>query len=797
MLRPGAVLGKPVQDDVQRNEDHGLDQPDAAMDFPRGRAAALVERLTVLGEKAVDLAVENRRLRADLATKATRPDAVWFDDPRDWHPWPFLADPLQPPTGFYDHRADDDLIRCAADGAAFLGEFGLLGDAPRFAAAIAALNGTARVLRTPGDDQAPDVSIVIPVHGQLAYTLNCLAGLFAQQAAASAEIIVVDDASPDGSFRLLSRVKGIKVMRRRVNAGFIASCTAGAAKARGGVIVMLNNDTRVLPGWLDGLLASFKDFPRAGLVGSKLLYPDGTLQECGGIVWRDGRAWNYGRDDDPNRPQYNFAREVDFVSGASIAVPSKLWRELGGFDRHFAPAYYEDVDLAFRLRARGYQTWVQPRSRLIHYEGKTSGTDISHGAKAYQVINAHKFFLRWRETLLAHRRGGEAPFFERERSVRQRALVIDASCPTPKQDAGSGYVISTFRLFQALGYKVVFLPQDNLLFQPAHTPELERIGVECVHVPYHASVEAYLRLYGWLFDVVLVFRPQVLAAVIAPLRAHAPDAPILFDTVDLHYLRAQRAAEISGPIVDQDAIDAMRAEELGVIGRADCILTPSTHEADILRHELPALSVAVLPLMVEPHGTGIGFSKRRDICFLGGYTHAPNADAVIFFVTEILPLIHADDASIRFIVVGANPTPEVRALASATVVVTGMIDDLREVFDGIRVFVCPLRFGAGTKGKIVMAMSYGVPVVSTTIGSEGMQLVDGAHLLIADTPAEIAQACLRAYTDTTLWTQLSKAGLRQVRDVWSLKRGRRVLRDSIAAAHRHLRGRPSDLSSAA
>lgn len=774
-----------------------MDQPDIATEFPRDRAAALVERLTALGEKALDLAIENRTLRAELAARLNQHGAAWFDDSREAHPWPLLLNPAHSLAGFYDHRADDDLVQVAAEGDAFLSAFDLLGDAPDFGSAISALNQTVRVLTSQAEGQAPAVSIVIPVHGQLGYTLNCLAGLFAHQATASAEIIVVDDASPDGGGKLLSRVNGITVIRRKVNAGFITSCAAGAAKAHGGIIVMLNNDTRVLPGWLDALVASFADFPRAGLVGSKLLYPDGTLQECGGIVWRDGGAWNYGRSDDPNRPQYNFAREVDFVSGASIAVPTKLWRELGGFDRHFAPAYYEDVDLAFRLRAGGYQTWVQPRSRVIHYEGKTSGTDVARGAKAFQTVNAHKFFLRWRDTLLAHRRGPEAPFLERERGVRQRALVIDASCPTPKQDAGSGYVMLTFKLFQELGYKVVFLPQDNLLFQPAHTPELERLGVECVHAPYHSSVDSYLRLYGWLFDIVLVFRPQVLAAVIAPLRAHAPHAPILFDTVDLHYLRMGRAAALAGDAVDRDALDRMRNSELGIIGQADCILTPSTHEADILGAEFPLLPVSVLPLVVECHGTDAGFPERRDICFLGGYGHPPNVDAAVFFATEILPLIHARDASIRFIVAGANATTEVRALAGASVVVTGMVDDLRDVFDTARVFVCPLRFGAGAKGKIVMAMSYGVPVVSTMIGAEGMSLADEEDLLIADTPAEIAEACLRAYFDPQLWTRLSRAGLRQVRDVWSVENGRHVLCDGIEAAHRYLRGKPSEASKAA
>jgi GT2 family glycosyltransferase len=446
----------------------------------------------------------------------------------------------------FDHRVDDDAVLEGRAGRAFLSRFDLTGDKPDFAAAVAELNAAPMTL-TLADalpNGSPDVSIIIPVFGQLAYTLNCLDSLFRHRARASAEIIVIDDVSPDCSGDLLPSITGIRYLRQTVNGGFIASCNAGAAMADGRIVVMLNNDTRVVAGWLDALVESFTLFPRAGLVGSKLLYPDGRLQEAGGIVWRDGSAWNYGRDDDPNRPHYSHARQVDYVSGASIAVPVALWRDLGGFDRHFAPAYYEDTDLCFRIRAHGLETWFQPQSRVIHYEGMTGGTDTSEGVKANQVVNGKRFFLRWRDTLATHRPNAQASYFERERGVRRRMLVVDATAPTPNQDAGSVQLMQSLRIAQELGYKVHFAPEDNFLFRPGYVTDLQRTGIECAYVPYDVGFGAFIRHYGRLFDVVVGYRVNVVERIHDLVRAYAPAAPLIYNVSDLHYLRMRREAEL-------------------------------------------------------------------------------------------------------------------------------------------------------------------------------------------------------------------------------------------------------------
>lgn len=757
------------------------------------RAAALARRLLKVEERTFDLRQQNLRLQRELASQH-RSGALTqgaFDVPRQAFPWPLAENPAADPAslGLYDRRVDDGVVAEARIGETFLERHSLLGDEPAFSEAVAELQARAPTLRLAAAEETPDISIVIPVYGQLPYTLNCLDSLLSHQSKYSAEIIIIDDCSPDRvTEEFLPGLRHIVYHRQPKNGGFINSCNTGGAMSRGRYVLMLNNDTRLVSGWLDALLDSFASLPNAGLVGSKMCYPDGALQEAGGILWRDGSAWNYGRNDDPNRPQYCYAREVDYISGCSIALPSALWRRLGGFDAFFSPAYAEDADLCQRVAAAGYSVWYQPQSRVIHYEGKTSGTNTAGGVKAYQVVNLKKLYLRWRDRFEAHRPNGEAPFLERERSVHKRFLVVDAVTPTPDQDAGSLQTVLGLRCCRDSGYKTHFVPEDNWLFEPDYTPALQREGIDCAYAPYEVGFDNYIRRYGWSFDVVMVYRIAVAERIIDAVRRHAPQAIILFHVADLHYLRMERQAELEQSEALAKAAADLKQRELDLVRRADCTITHSTVEKDILADEAPGAKVVTWPLMMEHLGTTVPFELRRDICFLGGYKHPPNVDAVKYFTESVLPLIKAKLPEVRFIVAGANPTPEVEQLAREDVIVTGRVEDLREVFDRARVFVCPLRIGAGAKGKVVAALSYGLPVVSTPVGVEGAGLEEGRHVLVARSAGEMAASVLRLYHDADLWRSMSEAGQALVEQEFGLDMGRRKLAEAIEAAYRHKLG---------
>ncbi|SDB74838.1 glycosyltransferase [Belnapia rosea] len=754
---------------------------------PVAGAVALANRLLKVEDRTLELRREIRALKARLAERggAGPAAASHLDAAAARHSWPLVETPGRDPAalGLYDRRPDDAAILAAQAGLEFMEAHGLLGQAPDFGRAVGTLNAMPRALRL--EAEAPDVSIVIPIYGQLPYTLNCLHSLFMHRSRYSAEIIVIDDCSPDRSTEEhVPRIAGVCFHRQGRNGGFIQSCNTGGALAKGRYVLMLNNDTRVVDEWLDELIDGFSLFPRAGLVGSKMLYPDGSLQEAGGIVWRDGGAWNYGRNDDPNDPRYCFARQVDYISGCSVVLRKDVWDELGGFDPHYAPAYAEDVDLCQRVISRGLEVWFQPRSRVVHYEGRTSGTSTSGGVKAYQVTNLRKLFLRWRDRFENFRRNAEAPYLERERHVRKRILFIDAVTPTPDQDAGSAQIVMAQRCAQAVGYKVCFAPEDNWLFDPRYTPRMQREGVECFYAPFDVGLDNYLGRYGSLFDIVMVYRVNVLHKALPAIRRLAPQALVLFHVSDLHYLRQQRQARLDGDTAALQAAENLKVLEFDMVRESDCTITHSTVEAEILAQEVPEAPVTVWPLMSEVAGTTTPFEARRDICFLGGYRHPPNVDAVFFFVREVLPLIHAERPEIRFIIAGANPTAELLQLASDRIIVTGMVDDLADVFDRSRVFACPLRAGAGAKGKVMSALSYGLPVVSTAIGVEGAGLEADRHVVVADTPEALAAALLRVYDDRLLWQALSDAGQDLVREQFSLAMGKRQLSEAIEKGYR-------------
>lgn len=621
----------------------------------------------------------------------------------------------------------------------------------------------------------PVVSVVIPVFGQLNYTLMCLQSIQKHLPQVPFEVIVVDDCSPDNSRIELAKVRGLRLVANAKNLGFVRACNAGAAEARGQYLCFLNNDTEVLPDWLDAMMRTFHELPGTGLVGSKLLYPNNTLQEAGAIIWADGSAWNYGRNQDPLLPVFNYAREVDYCSGASITIPASLFHEFGGFDELYVPAYGEDSDLALKVRARGLRVIYQPLSQVIHYEGVTSGTDTSQGIKAYQVANARKLLERWQGHLRNHQANAVDVDRAKDRMARSRVLVLDHCTPTPDQDAGSLTVCNLLVLLRELGFQVTFIPEDNYLYMPVYTTALQRIGIEVLYAPYCVSVADHLAQMGARYDLVFIFRPVTMERHLEAVRKHCANARLLYHTVDLHFLRMEREAEVLNDAAKHAAAATMKARELAVVRAADASIVHSPVELDKLSAELPDASVHVFPLIMHVPGTQVPFGSRTGVVFVGGFQHTPNVDAVCYFVEEVMPVLRTLVEGIQFHVVGSKPPAEVLDLAGPDVIIAGFVEDLNPYLDQRRVAVAPLRYGAGIKGKIGSAMAVGLPTVATSLAAEGMNLTDGDNIVIADGAEALAGAIARLYEDAEHWNHISAQGLRFAEQTWGAASSRRTL----------------------
>jgi GT2 family glycosyltransferase/ubiquinone/menaquinone biosynthesis C-methylase UbiE/glycosyltransferase involved in cell wall biosynthesis len=627
----------------------------------------------------------------------------------------------------------------------------------------------------------PVVSLIISTYGQLEVTLACLRSIAAHPPLTPIEIIVVDDAYPGPEdVSMLRDIPGILLLRNAANLGFLRSCNQAARVAKGRYIHMLNNDTEVRSGTIDALAELLDARPDIGMAGSKLLFPDGRLQEAGGILWADASGWNYGRGESPDRPEFNYLREVDYCSGASIMMRRELFESLGGFDERFAPAYYEDTDLAFRLRAEGHKVVYEPRSVVVHHEGVSHGTDLTSGIKAHQVLNQERMLTRWRETLARENYdSGQHVVRARDRAkTRKLVLVIEHYALEPDRDAGSRSTMGILDSLIAAGWVVKFWPL-NRAYSPVYTVAMERRGIEVMDHRWPGSLADWLRENGRDLDHLLVIRPDTAAETLPHILGNT-DAVLSFYGVDLHFARVRRQAMLDGnPDLLREA-DFLERLERRVWRNFDLVIYPSEEEAAVVRKISPGTLVCgIIPFCFEAAPPRSAPVVGRSVLFVAGFAHPPNVDAAAFLMADIVPRLEARIGPVTVTLAGSNPTEQVRRLAGKDVTVTGYVTDeeLAALYASHRVSVVPLRFGAGVKGKVVESLSLGLPLVTTSTGAQGIAGL-GSVVPVHDDADAIAEHLALLLTDDEAWIRQSHAQTAFAADRFS----RAVMQQSVLRA---------------
>jgi GT2 family glycosyltransferase len=638
--------------------------------------------------------------------------------------------------------------------------------------------------------ESPELSVILVLYNRAELTLACLRSL-AENFLQRMEIIIVDNASQDETPHLLDHLRGVKIIRNKENRNFLLGVNQAARLATGEYLLILNNDAQVLPGTLQSALQTIRNGPDIGAVGGRLILLDGTLQEAGSIIWRDGSCLGYGRGDNPFAPMYMFRRDVDYCSGAFLLTPRMVWEQAAGFDESFKPAYYEETDYCTRLWERGLRVVYDPNSVLLHYEFASS--DSAKAATDLQR-NHQKIFAARHQALLAKQHRADAnsilPARMKDRG-RRKVLFIDDR--VPHSWLGSGFPRSRTLLLSLLKQNcfVTFYPFDA--FDERWSSVYADMPGEIEFMVGYGPplLEPFLRNRQGYYDTIFISRPHNMK-MLKPIRELHSDwfktTEFVYDAEAIFATREITLRELGGNPLSKEEADALFQEEVDLAAPADCVIAVSESDADTFRkHGIE--NVCVVGHALQPCPTPRSFSERQGFLFVGAIHEeaSPNGDSMIWFLEQVLPKIQAHlGPDVQVTIAGVNSSERIRQLAGPSVSITGHVNDLTSLYDAARIFIAPTRYSAGIPHKVHEAAAHGVPVVATPLLARQLGWRDGDPFLVGEDADSFAAKCAQLYRDESLWTALRTAAVERIRTECSSETFEENIARSITAeAQRH------------
>jgi len=601
---------------------------------------------------------------------------------------------------------------------------------------------------------SPKVSVIIPAHGNPLYTLSCIFSLIKQETTVSFDLHIADD-NPDDPLLsgYMARIDSPHIhyhMNSR-NIGFTLNANQAAERTNSELIVFLNNDTYCHPLWLDQLVTTYEYLTNkspVGVIGSKVLHTNLSIQESGCLLLQGGISHPLGRGKHAFDPEFSYLREVDFVSACSMLVQKDLFLSLGGFDKRFSPGYYEDPEFCERLKDRGYTSYVQPSSILVHVEGASFGKDGFSSVKT-EKMNLFNALHPGVQSIAA------------QFQAKPRLLYIDAYLPMPDKGSGSVDAMAFIHYFLEQGYRITFYAHHHNNYFEKYTRALESVGVEVLQDNFK-PLSQFLAEQSGNVDIVFISRYYQFEHFLPQIKSKLPDSTLIYNTVDLHFLREEREATVEQQLNTYSAhLTKLKKRELEFLLAADASIVISSYELELLRKTLPeATSIYHVPQCRTFIGTNQPFEARNGFVFIGS-AHQPNIDAIRYFQSEIHPLLVKQLPDYRFNIIGLELLESLSVetdgelLTNPNISFLGYIENVTPIFDRSIAMVVPLRFGSGIKGKVIQAIQHSLPCITTDIGIEGLDLPSQSCVCIANKPEEFVRQIVALSTDQQFWSKTS------------------------------------------